>query len=133
MTENPSRRTLPLAVVCIIVILLIMIFKNKLVQYGFDVGFLTIANVLLFLSSYFSFFIQLRGIHSKSSHAFVRGLYASLLLKMVVIIGALFIYIYTFGGSVNIPGLFTAMVIYLLYTSIEVIQLMKIARRKTDA
>lgn len=133
MTENPSRKTLPLAVVCIIVFILIMIFKNKFVYYGFDVGFLTTANVLLFLLSYFSFYIQMRGVRAKSSHAFVRGLYASFLLKMAVIIGALFIYIYTFGGRVNIPGLFSAMVIYLLYTSIEVIQLMKIARRKTDA
>jgi Kef-type K+ transport system membrane component KefB len=62
----------------------------------------------------------------------VRGLYASLMLKMFVIIGGLFIYIYGFRGSVNVPALFVAMVLYLVYTSIEVKQLMKIARKKTD-
>jgi hypothetical protein len=37
------------------------------------------------------------------------------------------------GGQVNKPSLFTSMGIYLVYTSMEVIQLMKIARKKTDA
>lgn len=133
MTESPSKKTFPLIAVCIIFLVLIIIFKNKLVYYGFQVGFLAIANLTLFLLSYFSFFIQLKGVSSKSTHAFVRGLYASLMLKMFVIIGALFIYIYGFGGSVNMPALFIAMALYLIYTSIEVKQLMKIARKKTDA
>lgn len=133
MTENPSQKTLPLIVVCIVVMILIMIFKNKLVSYGFHIGFLTVANVTIFLLSYFSFFIQLRGVRSKSAHAFVRGLYTSLMLKMFVIIGALFIYIYAFGGVVDMPGIFTAMMLYLIYTFIEVKHLMKIARKKSDA
>lgn len=132
MTESPSRKTLPLAVVCIAVIMLTMIFKNKLVHYGLNVGFLNIANVVIFFLTYFSFLIQLKGVSSKNAHAFVRGLYASLMLKMFVIIGGLFVYIYGFGGSVNVPALFVAMVLYLVYTSIEVKQLMKIARKKTD-
>jgi hypothetical protein len=132
MTESPSRKTLPLVVICIGVIMLIMIFKNKLVHYGLNVGFLNIANVIIFFLTYFSFLIQLKGVSSKSAHAFVRGLYASLMLKMFVIIGGLFIYIYGFRGSVNVPALFVAMVLYLVYTSIEVKQLMKIARKKTD-
>lgn len=133
MTESPSRKFLPVAIPCIIIMFLIVVFKNPLASFGFDVNFLLFANLLLYFLSYLSFIILIKGISSKSSHAFVRGLYSSLLIKMVVIIGALFIYIYAFGGKVNTPALFTAMVIYLIYTSIEVIQLMKIARKKTDA
>ncbi len=133
MTESLSKKTFPLLAVCIIFLVLIIIFKNKLIYYAFQIGFLAIANVMLFLLSYFSFFIQLKGTRSKSAHAFVRGLYASLMLKMFVIIGGLFIYIYGFGGSVNMPPLFIAMILYLVYTSIEVKQLMKIARKKTNA
>lgn len=51
---------------------------------------------------------------------------------MFVIIGAIVLYIYAMGGVVNEPSLFTAMVLYLLYTSIEVSQLTKIARRKKN-
>jgi len=133
MTKRTLRRFLPVAVPCMIIIVLILIFKKTLVSFGFNINFLIFTNLILYLLSYFSFFIQLKGIGSKSAHAFVRGLTTSLLLKMFVIIGGLFIYIYAFGGNVNIPGLFTAMALYLFYTSVEVIQLMKIARKKTDA
>lgn len=133
MIENPSRKFLPVAVPCLVIMIFIMIFKKSLTSFGFDINFLIFANLLLYLLSYFSFIIQVKGIESKSAHAFVRGLYASLMLKMFVVIGAVFIYIYVFGGSVNMPALFIAMVIYLFYTSIEVVQLMKIARKKPNA
>ena len=133
MIESPSRKFLPVAVPCLIIMILITIFKKPLTSFGFDINFLIFANLLLYLLSYFSFIIQIKGIEAKSGHALVRGLYTSLLLKMFVIVGAIFIYIYAFGGNVNMPALFVAMVIYLLYTSIEVIQLMKIARKKPDA
>ncbi|MEO6843995.1 MAG: hypothetical protein ABI184_02415 [Ginsengibacter sp.] len=133
MIENSSRKFLPVAVPCLVIMIVIMIFKKPLTSFGLDINFLIFANLLLYLLSYFSFIIQINGIGSKSAHAFVRGLYASLMLKMFVVIGAIFIYIYAFGGIVNIPALFIAMVIYLFYTSIEVAQLMKIARKKPNA
>lgn len=133
MIENPSRKFLPVAIPCLVIMILILVFRKPLNSFGFDINFLIFANLLLYLLSYFSFIIQIKGIESKSAHAFVRGLYASLILKMFVIIGAIFFYIYAFHGVVNIPALFTAMVIYLIYTSIEVIQLMKIARKKPNA
>ena len=133
MIDNPSRKFLPVAVPCLSIMIVIMIFKKPLASFGFDINFLIFANLLLYLLSYFSFIIQVKGIAAKSAHAFVRGLYASLMLKMFVVIGAIFIYIYVFGGIVNMPALFIAMVIYLFYTSIEVVQLMKIARKKPNA
>ena len=133
MIDNPSRKFLPVAVPCLSIMIVIMIFKKPLASFGFDINFLIFANLLLYLLSYFSFIIQVKGIAAKSAHAFVRGLYASLMLKMFVVIGAIFIYIYVFDGIVNMPALFIAMVIYLVYTSIEVVQLMKIARKKPNA
>ena len=133
MIQNPSRKFLPVAFICLIIMILIASFKRFLTSFALDINFLLFANLLLYVLSYFSFIIQIKGIEGKSGHAFVRGLYTSLLLKMFVIIGGIFIYIYVFGGIVNIPALFIAMVIYLLYTSIEVVQLMKIARKKPNA
>jgi hypothetical protein len=52
---------------------------------------------------------------------------------MVIIMIAVIFYIFITGGKVNKPSLFTSMGIYFLYTSIEVTQLMKIARRKPNA
>lgn len=126
------RKTVPVIVIFILISLLVFIFKNSLASYGFDIPFLLIANVLLFLLSLFGFYIQTKGVRSTNVNAFVRGLYSSLLLKMFAIIGAILIYIFVMGGEVNKPSLFTSMAIYLLYTSIEVVQLMKIARKKSN-
>jgi len=43
------------------------------------------------------------------------------------------IYLFISGGKVNKPSLLTAMALYILYTFIEVKQLLKISRRKPNA
>jgi len=53
-------------------------------------------------------------------------------MKLFVVVAAILIYVLILGGKVNIPSLFTAMVFYIIYTSIEVIQLMKLVRKKSD-
>ena len=133
MNQNLLKKFTPVIVLFVLINLLVFVSRNFLTTYGFDISFLLVANVILFLLSLFGFFIQTRGTQSPNIHAFIRGLYLSLLLKMFVIIGAIFIYIFVFGKVVNEPSLFTAMAIYLIYTSIEVTQLMKIARKKPDA
>ncbi len=133
MNTSLARKFSPVIALFIIINLLIFIFKKSLIDYGFDIPFLLIANGLLFLLSLFGFYIQTKGVRSVNVNAFVRGLYSSLLLKMFVIIAAIFIYIFVMEAHVNKPSLFTSMVIYLVYTSIEVIQLMKLARNKNNA
>jgi hypothetical protein len=133
LNTSLARKFRPVIALFIVINILILIFKKSLIGYGFDIPFLLIANVLLFLLSLFGFYIQTKGVRSANVNAFVRGLYSSLLLKMFVIIAAIFIYIFLIAGHVNKPSLFTSMAIYLIYTSIEVIQLMKLARNKNNA
>jgi len=133
MNQTLLKKLFPVIVVFILINVLAFIFRNTLNVAGFNVDFLLAANVVLFLLTCFGFFIQTKGVRSTNIHAFIRGVYSSLLLKMFVIVGAIVIYILIMGGQVNKPALFTSMGIYLVYTSIEVIQLMKIARKKTDA
>ena len=129
MNSTITKKFIPVILLFVVINIVIFVFKHSLVDYGFDIPFLLVANVVLFLLSLFGFYIQTRGVRSANLNAFVRGLYSSLLLKMFVIVGAIFIYIYVMEGQVNKPSLFTSMAIYLIYTSIEVIQLMKIARK----
>lgn len=133
MSNILLKKFIPVIIFFGFTILLILVLKRSLISRGFDISFLVIADIILFLLSFFGFLVQTKGVTSSNVHAFVRGLYLSLLLKMFVIIGAILIYIFAMGGSVNKPALFTSMAFYLVYTSIEVIQLMKIARKKTDA
>ena len=111
----------------------IFIFKPLLQSLGFDVRFLLIANLLLFFVTLCGFFIQMNGLKSANTNAFIRGVYFSFLIKLFVIMIAVTIYLFIMRSRLNKPSLFTSMGIYLLYAAVEVFQLMKIARSKSDA
>jgi hypothetical protein len=133
MNQSLQRKFVPVIGFFILANILIFIFMKLLRSSGFNISFLLGANAVLFLLSSFGFLIQTKGVKSSNVNAFIRSIYSSLLLKLFVIVAAIPIYILLLGGKVNIPSLFTAMVFYIIYTSIEVIQLMKIARKKSDA
>jgi hypothetical protein len=126
-------KSIPVVAVFILINALVFIFKTFLQNQGFGIKFLLLANLILFCLSLLGFFIQMRGVRSVNINAFIRSVYVSLLIKIFIIIIALGIYLFITRGKVNKPSLFTAMALYILYTSIEVKQLMKISRRKTNA
>ena len=128
-----QKKYVPVIVLFILINGMVIIFKSLLQLNGFEIGFLLIANVVLFILSLSGFFIQVKGLKSSNINAFIRSIYVSLLLKMIIIMIAVIVYLFVNGGKVNKPSLFTSMGIYFLYTSIEVAQLMKIARRKPNA
>ena len=109
------------------------LFTSFLHDHGFGIKLLLTANLLLFLLTMAGFFIQMRAIKSANINAFIRGVYVNLLVKIFVVIIGLAIYLFITKGKINKPSLFTAMGLYILYSSLEVRQLMKISRKKTDA
>lgn len=133
MNQPLAKKFVPVIGFFILINILIFIFINLLRAWGFNVSFLLGANAILFLLSSFGFLIQTKGVRSNNINAFIRGIYSSLLLKLFVIIAAFVIFVLLLGGQINLPSLFTSMVFYIIYTSIEVIQLMKLARKKPDA
>jgi hypothetical protein len=126
------NKSVPVIVLFILVNSLAFIFKTFLHDHGFGIKFLLAANLLLFCLSQLAFFIQMRGLKSVNINAFIRSVYASLLIKIFIVIIALAIYLFMIKGKINRPSLFTSMALYILYTFIEVRQLMKISRRKTN-
>ena len=127
------NKSAPLIVLFILINAVAFIFKSFLHDQGFGIKFLLTANLILFCMSLFAFFIQMSGLKSTNINAFIRGVYGSLLVKVFIVIIALGIYLFITKGKVNKPSLFTSMGLYILYTVIEVRQLMKISRRKTNA
>lgn len=109
---------------------LLIVFKISMSKAGFDVDFVLIANVILFILSALGFYIQHQQLKSPNPNAFVRGIYGSTLLKLMVIMAALLIFIVASGGTVNKKAIFLSMAIYVLYTTIEVVLLMKMVRTK---
>lgn len=123
----------PFFILFIVTNLLLVIFKAGLLAADYDVKFIWVANLIVFLLTLMGYYLQLRGAGSANFNHFLRGIYSSLLMKMFIIIGGLVIYIAVAGGKVNTPAILISMGLYLLYTAIEVIQLMKIVRNKPHA
>lgn len=107
--------------------------KNMLQGRGVDQNVLIIGNALLFLITLMSFSLAQRGLNNPNSHAFVRAVYGSVMIKLFLCLIAAFIYISTSKGNLNKPALFTCMGLYLVYTFMEVSALMKLLRGKKNA
>lgn len=129
-TKNNFLPFLPIWSVFILLNGLLLIFRYPMEKTGFDMHFVLITNTVLFVLSLLGFYIQKKQVNNKNPHAFVRGVYGSTLLKMMVIMAALFIFIVASGGTINKRAIFLSMGIYLLYTTIEVVLLMKMVRNK---
>lgn len=131
MQKNKYLLTfLPVLNLFLAINVLLQFLKSAGVKAGVDVDFVLIANVILFVLSALGFYIQRRQLKSSNPHAFVRGVYGSTLLKLMVIMAALFIYIVLTGSTINKKAIFLSMGIYVLYTTIEVVLLMKMVRTK---
>lgn len=133
MIQLLIKRFIPIIGLFLLVNMILFIFGNSLKESGFNIGFLLVANAILFLITFLGFYVQTKGVRSTNINAFVRGVYSSLLIKMFVIVIAIVIYILVMGGKIDKLSILTAMGIYIIYTVVEVVQLMKIARKKPDA
>lgn len=127
------NKFIPVAVLFILVNAAVLIFRSFLELHGFGIEFLLTANVILFLVSFFGFIIQTKALNSININAFIRGVYSSLLMKIFIVIIVLGLYLFITRGKVNKPSLFTSMGLYIFYTFLEVMQLMKISRKKPNA
>ena len=133
MNKENRKAYFPIVLLFIILNGLIIAFKTFLEGNGFDRGFLIWANLFLFIISIGGFLLQRRGLQSPNPQAFVRGVYASMIFKMFLVMAVVLIYVFLTRSKINKPGLFTAMGLYIVYTVIEVTALMKVAKRKKNA
>lgn len=100
---------------------------------GFDRDVLIIGNLILFTVSLVSFIITRKSFNSSNPNVFVRAVYAGFIIKFFVIAIAAFAYIMAVKKNVNKPALFACMVLYILYTFLEVSALLRLLKKKKDA
>lgn len=103
---------------------------NMLRRWNADRDVLIIGNLILFVITLVSFIISFRGLRSTNTHAFVRSVYGSIMLKLFLCIIAALAYIAVYQKNLNKPALFTLMGLYLVYTFMEVSILMKLLKQK---
>ncbi|MBS1604505.1 MAG: hypothetical protein JST42_17710 [Bacteroidetes bacterium] len=125
-----GRAFAPIWIIFIGASLLIWLGRGMLADWKTDPLVLAGGNILLFLVTLISYGLYSKALRSANVHAFVRVMYGSLLIKMLVCLIATFIYASVAGRGVNRNGVLGCFVLYILYTFFEVKILMGLSKRK---
>jgi hypothetical protein len=107
--------------------------RPMLQRLGADQDVLFVGNAFLLLITLLSYGLAQRGLKNSNPHAFVRGVYSGIILKLFVSMIAAFIYISIYRKGLNKPAFFTLMGLYLVYTFIEVSVLTKELKQQKNA
>ncbi|HEX3024073.1 MAG TPA: 7 transmembrane receptor [Chitinophagaceae bacterium] len=78
------------------------------------------ANGLLFILSVLSLAMHIKPVDKKNPHAAVRGVMAATLLKLMVLGISAMVYLFAAGENRSIKAIFAGMILYVVYTFIEV-------------
>ena len=127
-TKVLVRAFLPIFVFFLIVCLLIISIPSVLQEWNTDHRVLLGGNEVLFIVTAASYWLQVRSLRNPNPHVFVRMVYSSLLVKMLVCCVAALLYGYR-NHPVNRNGIIGCFILYIIYTFLEVRILMQLTKR----
>ena len=128
--QNKNRQIFPLVFLFIILNTFLLTAASFFEKHGIDRDVLIIANTLLFLTNFIAFFLQRKALQNKNPNVFVRSMMGSMMIKMVVLLGAFLFYVIVFGKTVNKPAIYISLFLYVLYLAVEVMIVMKLNKQK---
>ena len=133
MTNNTvSRSFRPLLLLFIITTALFITSRARFTRWDVNVDVLIIGNLILFTATAVSFYLFSRSWGSKNPQAIVRTVYGGMFSKMMICLIAVIIYLSIAGKGINKAGIIGCMFLYLLYTTLEVVILMKLSKQKKN-
>jgi ACR3 family arsenite efflux pump ArsB len=132
MKETKSKAFVPIVMFFIALNAFLIAGRNILERWGADQQVLLIGHTLIFIISFISFRIALRGLNNPNPNVFVRSVMGSIMIKMFVLVILAFIYISIYKKDINKPALFGCMGLYLVYTFMEVAALTRLLKRKAN-
>ncbi len=124
-----SHTYLPLVFIFVAVNALCVIFNNKLDEWRINHLVLQGANLLLFLLMIGSAYIHIRAYYKPNPHAFLRSVLSATVLKLFVIAGAVFVYLFVAGEKQSIYAVLAGLLLYVVYTFVEMRGIMKINKQ----
>ena len=130
MQRRPRKSFFPLLMFFVISNMFFITGRNMLARWGVDQNVLILGNVALFAITLISFLVTKRGLTNSNPHAFIRGVYSGIMLKLFLCIIAAGIYISIYRSGINKGAFFTLMGLYLVYTFIEISSLTKLLKEK---
>lgn len=88
------------------------------------------AACLFFLVSLLVFRLQYQAMHNSNPNVFIRSVMSGMIIKIVICIGAVVAYYFVSGPAFNKPAVYLAMIIYIIFLTVEVRTIMKLNRNK---
>ncbi|MBS4042808.1 MAG: hypothetical protein KGZ59_03230 [Chitinophagaceae bacterium] len=118
--ESYFKQTIPLFLFFILINCAIIPLKSWLYKHQINTDVVVAANFLLFLLSAINIALHKKALQNKNPNVAIRSIMGGTLIKLMLISIAIFIYLMVAGEKRNSYGIFTGMVLYLVYTIIEV-------------
>lgn len=102
---------------------------NWIRSAGIDPDVLLLGNLIVCILTLISFYLLYKGLFAKSTTGFLSSVYSSFLLKFFVAGIIVVLYSTMTGGKMNMPGVFSSMVLYLVYMFIELRGLLSLIKK----
>jgi hypothetical protein len=133
MTKLKLHNTyLPLIFIFVSVNALCVIFNEKLNAIGINHLVVQGANLLLFLLMFVSAYLHLKALHNNNPHAFLRSVMSATVIKLFVIAGATFIYLFVAGEQRSVYAVLVGMGLYIVYTIVELRGLFRMNKQNNN-
>ena len=127
------RSFFPLVIIFFVVSIVILILAKWIDAPAVDYSVIFAGNSILFLSTLLSFYLYSQSLKNNNIHAFIRVMYGSMLLKMIICIAAVVLYIVLSKSIINKAAIFVCFGLYFIYTFVEVKTLMRISKEQKHA
>ncbi len=128
---TPIRKTLRQILVFFgTVNILGMLAYARLGKAGLDPDVFLVTNLFVCVLTLFSLWMLYKGAAAASTTSFMTSLYGSFLAKLVLAALAVVVYAQLASDSINIPAILGGMVLYFVYTIIEVKGLIELITKK---
>src|SRR5262249_32890087 len=95
------RPLLPILIFFIVLNAFFLRGRNLLERFGFDQSVLIIGNLVLFVATLVSFFFAKRGLRAQNPQAFVRSVYLSIMVKLIICVIVAVVYIFLSRKNLN--------------------------------
>ena len=118
--QSFAKKMLPLFFAFVLVNSLILYYQKDLDKHKIDSLVVFASNILLFILSVLSLAMHTRSIDKKNPNASVRAVMAATLMKLMVLSIAALVYLFWSGSSRSLEAIFAGMILYVVYTFIEV-------------
>ena len=128
MKQNTSliKTIAPLLLTFFIVQLVLFTTHLKLATHNINPMVVLCANALLFFISTLCVALHFKAMKKPNPNALVRSIMLASIIKLLALAIAVFIYVFAAGKNRNVYGIFCGMLLYIIYTFVEVKIAMKL-------